>query len=67
MERANRLREVRKERGMSQTQLVVKGQLSPATVAKIECWEYYPTAETRAKIAATLGVSEAEIWPEQPE
>lgn len=60
----NRLREARKQKGISQFHLAVKANLYPSIISNIErgVWVAYPG--WRQRIAAALEMPESEIFPE---
>jgi DNA-binding XRE family transcriptional regulator len=60
---SNRLRELRRNQGVAQYGLAVQADVSPTIIGAIERHDYVPGAPVRARIAAALGVSEADIWP----
>jgi len=61
--RQNYLRKWRLKLKFSMQELAVKAHVSPATLNTIEHYGHYPRPNTRSRIAAALGVSEAAIWP----
>jgi transcriptional regulator with XRE-family HTH domain len=62
--KANRLRELRLARGVTQLWLAVAAGTTPAHIAVIERYFHYPRPDLRRRIARALGVDESEIWPE---
>jgi len=64
--RANRLRELRKERGLALWGLAARTGVSASTLSAVEKWDYLPSRPVRERIAAALGVEAAAVWPEQP-
>jgi transcriptional regulator with XRE-family HTH domain len=56
-----RIRELRKERGMSQTELAEKSDVSLITISRIERGERDPHVMTLARIARGLGVQPFEL------
>lgn len=60
----NRLREIRKGKGLAGMGVAARAGVSHATVIAIEKHSYLPVEITRRKIADALGVSESDIWPE---
>jgi len=54
---------LREQRGMSQEVLAMASSVSLKWVGYIERTSYVPSAKVRARIAAALEVSEAEVWP----
>jgi len=61
----NKLKEVRKSRGLAQMGLAVKANISTTTVVAIERYDYTPSPNLRRRIAQALQVDETEIWPEE--
>jgi transcriptional regulator with XRE-family HTH domain len=62
----NRLRYLRRAQGLPMYGLAVKASVSPTIVSIVERFDYRPGAKVRVRLAQALGVSEADIWPEQP-
>ena len=60
---AERLRELREERGLSQSALARRANLTPAAINRIEMGKRSPTSETIGKLAAGLGVQPGELFP----
>jgi DNA-binding XRE family transcriptional regulator len=60
---ANRLRDVRQQKGMAQKGLSAHSGVSTATLSAVEKWGYLPTQLTREKIAEALNVPAEAIWP----
>jgi transcriptional regulator with XRE-family HTH domain len=56
-----RIREIRKERGMNQTELAEKAGISLITISRIERGERDPHVRTLAQIARGLGVPAYEL------
>ena len=56
-----KIREIRKERGMSQTELAWKAGISLITISRIERGERDPHVRTLAQIARGLGVPAFEL------
>jgi transcriptional regulator with XRE-family HTH domain len=54
---------LREQRGMSQEELAAASQVSLKWLGYMERTSYASTAKTRARIAAALGVTEADVWP----
>lgn len=61
----NTLLKLRKQRNMSQVELGLRAGCSPTTLLRIEKFGHRPPADCCHRIAAALGVTEAEIWPAQ--
>jgi DNA-binding XRE family transcriptional regulator len=62
--RCNKLRELRRAQNLSQWGLAVNVGTSTATLSAVERWGYRPGAALCERIAAALGVSINDIWPE---
>lgn len=64
-----RLKELRKERGLSQVRLGARAELDPSTVNQLERGVRKPSADTLEKLATALEVDVAELFPkaEAPE
>jgi DNA-binding XRE family transcriptional regulator len=62
--RRNKLRELRQAQNLSQWGLAVNVGTSTAMLSAIERWGYRPGADLCARIAAALGVSTNDVWPE---
>jgi len=62
--RGNTLRHWRHARGLPLWAVAVRAGTSATVLSAIERWNYRPGADLRARIAAALGVSVADIWPE---
>jgi transcriptional regulator with XRE-family HTH domain len=60
----NNLRRLRQDQGLALYGLAALARVSPTTLSGIEKWGYQPTARVRQRIAAALGVTERDIWPE---
>ena len=60
---ANRIRELREARGESQAGLSVRIGTTVFYLGLIELHGHLPGANLRARIAAALDVTEAEVWP----
>lgn len=63
-EMVNHLRETRQKRGIAIWGLAARARVSPSLVSAIEKWGYAPRPGTQERIAAALGVSVGEIWPD---
>jgi transcriptional regulator with XRE-family HTH domain len=59
----NRLRDLRRARGLAQAGLGVQARVSPTIIASIENWNYKPSEAVRERLAEALGVAPEEIWP----
>jgi len=64
MEGRNRLKEIRKEQGLTQMQLTVQTGVATSTISAIEKHSYQPTAEVKQRLADALSVSVDAIWPQ---
>jgi transcriptional regulator with XRE-family HTH domain len=60
----NNLRRLRQAQGLALYGLAALARVSPTTLSGIERWGYQPTARVRQRIAAALGVTERDIWPQ---
>ena len=58
------MRDIRKNRKMSLMALATAAGSTPSWLTYIERYGHVPGPELRKRIAAALGVSEAELWPE---
>jgi transcriptional regulator with XRE-family HTH domain len=63
--RLNRLRALRLERGLSQTELARRTGIGRPGLWRIETGRARPTKASRSLIAAALELDEARIFPEQ--
>ena len=59
----NRLKEVRKERGLSQLRLAMVTGISPWDISRIENGWIKPYPGWRKRLARALGTMEAELFP----
>lgn len=60
---ANKLREIRKERGYSQTRLTQKTGISPSIISMIENGKLYAHPGWRKKFAQALETTEEALFP----
>jgi DNA-binding XRE family transcriptional regulator len=60
----NCLRKLRTQRGESIWGLTSRTGVSATTISAIECHGYQPRQSTRERIAAGLGCSVHDVWPE---
>lgn len=60
----NFLKEVRKQRGLSQLTLAKLTNIAPSDISRIENGWLYPYPGWRKRLAKALGVTEAELFPE---
>jgi DNA-binding XRE family transcriptional regulator len=61
----NKLKELRQAARLAQYGLATLAQTSPSTIVATERWGYVPSPAVRQRLAAALGVSERDIWPEE--
>jgi transcriptional regulator with XRE-family HTH domain len=61
----NRLRELRKQKGVGFVELAARAKVSTQTVAIAEKYDHVPSKERQERLAAVLGVGISDIWPEQ--
>lgn len=59
----NGLKRWRKRLDYSQMELSIAAGISPAMIVAIERYGYLPGPEVRAKLAKTLNIEEATLWP----
>lgn len=62
--RMNRVKELRQTKGLSQMALAVATVSSTATIVYIERYQHTPGPDLRRRIAAALGCTEPEVWPD---
>ncbi len=60
----NRVREVRRRCKLALQGLAVRAKTSPSMLIYVERYGHIPNDDLRQRIAAALGVSEQELWPE---
>jgi len=60
----SRLRELRRERGLATFGLGALARVSPSAISAAEKWGFVPGPEARARIARSLGVDVADLWPD---
>jgi transcriptional regulator with XRE-family HTH domain len=58
-----RIRELRKEQGLSQAKLAVMADMDPATLNRLERGTGNPNLKTLARVADVLGVEVADLFP----
>lgn len=58
----NRIRYLRKKRGLSQEKLAELLEISPNSVSRIECGVHYPSLDTLENISIILGVEMLEFF-----
>jgi len=61
----NNLQRLRKDLGFAQQAVAVRAGVSPTLVVAIERYGYRPTAAVQQRIAAALGCSPSEVWPDE--
>jgi len=61
----NRLREVRKEKGLSQLKLAFMTNIAPCEISRVENGWLRPYPSWRKRFANALGVTEADLFPEE--
>ena len=60
----NKLRELRKAKGMAMLEWFAKSGVALNTIIAIEKYGYNPTANMKSRLAEALGLSVADIWPQ---
>src|SRR5215213_3724534 len=58
-----RIRQLRKERGLSQVKLAVMADMDPATLNRLERGTGNPNLKTLERVAQVLGVEVADFFP----
>ena len=61
-----RIRQLRKERGLSQARLAVMADMDPATLNRLERGTGNPNLKTLERVAEALGVEVADFFPKAP-
>lgn len=61
---SNKLREKRKERGLSQLKLSLVTNIAPGDISRIENGWIKPYPSWKKRIARALGTTETELFPE---
>jgi transcriptional regulator with XRE-family HTH domain len=61
--RMDRIRQLRKERGLSQVKLAVMADMDPATLNRLEQGKGNPNLKTLERVADALGVEVADFFP----
>jgi transcriptional regulator with XRE-family HTH domain len=61
-----RIRQLRKEQGLSQAKLAVMADMDPATLNRLERGTGNPNLKTLERVADALGVEVADFFPEAP-
>jgi DNA-binding XRE family transcriptional regulator len=61
----NKLRELRKARGLAQQGLAVASGVSQTLIVMVERWDYRPTESVRRRLAHALDCTANDVWPEQ--
>lgn len=59
----NRLKEVRKERGLSQLRLAMLTNIAPSDISRIENGWLHPYAGWKKRLAMALDSTESELFP----
>src|ERR687898_467968 len=59
----DRIRQLRKERGLSQAKLAVMADMDPATLNRLERGTGNPNLKTLERVAAALEVEVADLFP----
>ncbi|MHB0875160.1 MAG: helix-turn-helix domain-containing protein [Anaerolineae bacterium] len=59
----NAIRQLRRERGLSQGALAAAAGTTVAYLGFIERHGHLPGSDLRGRIAGALGVTESEVWP----
>src|SRR5215208_7633716 len=59
----DRIRQLRKERGLSQVKLAVMADMDPATLNRLERGTGNPNLKTLERVAEVLGVEVADFFP----
>ena len=59
--------EIRRTRQQSQAKLASAARVHPNTVGKLERGEMVPTISLARRVAAALGVTVDEVWPDHGE
>jgi transcriptional regulator with XRE-family HTH domain len=62
-----RIRQLRKERGLSQAKLAVMADMDPATLNRLERGTGNPNLKTLERVADALGVEVADFFPKAPD
>ncbi len=62
----NRLKEVRKERGLSQLRLALLTGIAPGDISRIENGWIRPYPGWRKRLARALGATEVALFPDEP-
>jgi transcriptional regulator with XRE-family HTH domain len=62
-----RIRQLRKERGLSQVKLAVMADMDPATLNRLERGTGNPNLKTLERVADALGVEVADFFPKAPD
>lgn len=60
----NKLRQIRKERGLSQLDLAFMTEIGPSEISRIENGWLRPYPGWRRRLALALSATEAELFPE---
>lgn len=60
----NKLKELRRKKGMVMRELAVLSRVDASTLSTIERYGYVPGSEIRQRIARALGLQVEDIWPD---
>lgn len=60
----DKVRQIRKARGLSQTALAHATGSAPSWLSYIEAYGHIPGPDLRQRIAQALGATEHELWPD---
>jgi len=61
----NKLKEVRKEKGLSQLKLALMTGIAPGDISRIENGWLKPYPGWRKRLARALGIPESELFPDE--
>jgi DNA-binding XRE family transcriptional regulator len=61
----DRIRQLRKERGLSQAKLAVMADMDPATLNRLEQGKGNPNLKTLERVASALGVEVVDLFPKR--
>jgi len=64
---ANKIRQIRIERGISQTRLARAAELSEPTLCAFEKGRVQPWPKARRSLAEALSIDEAVLFPDEPQ
>lgn len=63
----NKVRKVREEKGMSQTELARRAHIHPSNLSALECGKIVPWPKAKRSLARVLKTTIAELFPEKEE